>query len=162
MSSALHRHFRLYRIRDETLLVRFAVDRARMSPSVALGLDTPWPVSPRSFVSSDPPSPTGASYVSVGHAGAPPGAKLRFIAQWEDFGRMHWAVVKVGRSGETLGVLDVTSPPRATRAAMVVENLDEVDHLLLVGVNLGSTEYAFDPAQGAWSPRGWLLTLESG
>jgi hypothetical protein len=149
---------------DSTLddvLVRFAVDRTRMSPRAALALETPWPASPRSFVASDPPSPTGASYISVGHAGARPG-KLRFIAHWESYARMHWSVVKVGRSGETLAVLDVTSPPRATSAAMVVEDLDEVDHLLLVGVNLGRTDYPFDPARGGWSSHGWLLTLESG
>jgi hypothetical protein len=75
---------------------------------------------------------------------------------------MHWAVVKVGQSGETLAVLDVTSPPRATSAAMVVEDLDGVDHLLLVGVDLGRTDVAFDPVQGSWSSHGWLLTLESG
>jgi hypothetical protein len=146
----------------DDVLVRFAVDRASMSPPPAVALDTAWPVSPHRFVSSDPPSATGASYIKVSHAGAPPGAKLRFIAQWEDYGRMRWVVLKVGRSGEALAELDVTSPERATRAAMVVEGIDDVDHLLVVGVNLGSTEYAFDPGQGSWTSHGWLLTLESG
>lgn len=54
----------------------------------------------------------------------------------------------------------VTSLPRATRASLTVESLENVDRLLVVGVNLGSTEHPFDPDQGEWEPHGWLVTLE--
>ena len=43
-------------------------------------------------------APTGASYVVVDHAAAPPGAKLRLEAEWEDYGRMRWVAVKLDDS----------------------------------------------------------------
>ena len=149
---------------DSTLddvLVRFAVQRALAMPPAHLAWDLPWPAAARRLASPRPTAPTGASLVLVHHDGAPPGAKLRLIAQWEDYGRMRWVVLKLGPSAEPLAQIDVTSADRATRAAIDVEGLDGVDRLLVVGVNLGSIEYPFDPGQGAWVPHGWLLTLET-
>jgi hypothetical protein len=149
---------------DSTLddvLVRFAVHRALSDPGARVVWDVPWPTAPRTLAPSEPTSPTGASYVVVRHAGAPRGAKLRLIAQWEDWGRMRWVVLKMGPAGAPLAQLDITSADRATRAATDLEGLDDVDHLVVVGVALGSIERPFDPSQGAWMPHGWLLTLES-
>ena len=43
---------------------------------------------------------------------------------------------------------------------MTLEPLDGVDRVVVVGVNVGSTEHPFQPNQGWWEPHGWLLTIE--
>jgi hypothetical protein len=145
----------------EDVFVRFAVERARQTPPVRLAWHVPWPATARRLASPAPIAPTGASYVLVDHAGVPAGARLRLEAQWEDYGRMRWVVVKLDASGATLAEVPVTSLDRGTQASLTVESIDDVDRLLIVGVNVGSTERAFDPDQGEWEPHGWLLTLSS-
>jgi hypothetical protein len=93
-------------------------------------------------------------------AGAPPGASLRVEAAWEDFGRMRWEIVKLDGQGRAMADVPVTSLPRGTTASMTVKTLEGADRVLVVGVDVGSTEHAFDPDQGWWEPHGWLLTVE--
>jgi hypothetical protein len=143
----------------DDIFVRFAVERAVKTPPVRIAWRLPWPLPARRVASPEPVSPTGASYVLVEHAGAPSGSKLRVEAEWEDYGRMRWVVVKLDASGKAMAEVPVTSLARGTRASLTVESLDGVDHLLIVGVNVGSTEHLFDPTQGEWEPHGWLLTL---
>jgi len=148
---------------DSTLddvFVKFAVERARAIPPVRTAWHIPWPEHARRLASPEPVFPTGSSYVLVDHAVAPTDAKLRLEAQWEDYGRMRWVVLKLDAEGRTMAEVPVTSLPRATRASLTVESLENVDRLLVVGVNLGSTEHPFDPDQGEWEPHGWLVTLE--
>jgi hypothetical protein len=147
---------------DSTLddvFVRFSLRRAQMAPDARLAWHVPWPLTARRLASPEPVSPTGASYVLVDHAGAAAGSKLRVEAQWEDYGRMRWVVVKLDAAGRTTAVMPVTSLDRGTRASLTVESLEAVDRILVVGVNVGSTEHAFDPDQREWEPHGWLLTL---
>jgi hypothetical protein len=143
-------------------LTVFAVDRGTAAPSVRVAWHVPWPAAARRFASPVPVSPTGSSYVLVDLAGAPSSPKLRVEAAWEDFGRMRWTVVKLDASGRAMAVVPVTSLRLATRASMTVQLLEGVDRVLVVGVNVGSTEHPFDPGQGEWEPHGWLLTLEGG
>jgi hypothetical protein len=72
---------------------------------------------------------------------------------------MRWVVVKLDATGRVLALKFVGSLDRSTQAAVTVENLDSVDHVLVVGVNVGTTEQPFDPNQGEWESHGWLLTL---
>jgi hypothetical protein len=146
----------------EDVFVRFAVDRALALSAEAprIAWDVPWPARARRLASPVPPAPTGASYVLVRTEGAPPGARLRLEAQWEDYGRMRWVVVKLGATGNALAELPIGSPPNATHASMTVVSLEGVSRVLVVGVNVGSTEHPFHPEQGEWEPHGWLLTLE--
>jgi hypothetical protein len=145
----------------DDVLVRFAVDRAlTLSPAPRLAWRIPWPSAARRLASPVPPAPSGASYVLVSREGAHPAAKLRLEAQWEDYGRMRWAVVKLDSAGKALAQMVVPSLDRATRASMTLEGLEAAQNLLIVGVNVGSTEHPFHPAQGEWEPHGWLLTLE--
>jgi hypothetical protein len=146
---------------DDVLTV-FAADRGTASPPVSVAWHIPWPAVARRFASPVPVSPTGSSYVLVDLAGAPSSAQLRVEAAWEDFGRMRWTVVKLDASGRAMAVVPVTSLRLATRASLTVQLLDGVDRVLVVGVNVGSTEHPFDPGQGEWEPHGWLLTLEGG
>jgi hypothetical protein len=143
----------------DDVFVRFALQRAHVTPSVRVAWRIPWPARARRVASPEPVSPTGASYVVVDHAGAPIGARLRVEADWEDYGRMRWVVVKLDAAGGTLAELTVTSLDRGTHASMTVESLEGVDRILIVGVDVGSTEQPFDPDQGAWEPHGWLLTV---
>jgi hypothetical protein len=110
------------------------------------------------------PSPTGASYVVIDHAGAPPGAKLRIEAEWEEYGRMRWTALKVDAAGRQLADLRVTSLDRGTHAAMTIEPLDGVDRVIVVGTLVGSdgsAERPFDPDDGVWERHGWLLTVQA-
>jgi hypothetical protein len=143
----------------DDVFVRFAVDRAQMDPQPGLAWHASWPVHARRLASPEPVSPTGASFVRVDLAGAPPGAKLHVEAEWEDYGRMRWVVEKVDATGHVLALKFIDSLDRSTRAAATVEKLEDVDHLVVIGVNVGSTEQAFNPDQGEWEPHGWLLTL---
>ena len=60
----------------------------------------------------------------VDHGGAPAGAKLRLEAQWEDYARMRWVVVKLDAAGTAMAELPVTSLDRGTSASLTVESLD--------------------------------------
>jgi hypothetical protein len=146
---------------DDAML-QFAIDRATTSPPPRLAWHVPWPTQARRFASPEPVAPTGASYVWVDHSGAPAGATLRLEATWEDYARMRWAVVKVDAAGDVRAVVPISTQRLATSAAITVEMLDDVDHLLVVGANVGSTEHAFDPNQGSWESHGWLLTIQAG
>ena len=144
----------------DDVVARFAVHRALSAPKVRLAWHVPWPAKARRFASPVPVAPTGASYVVVDLAGAPAKASLRVEAQWEDFGRMRWEVVKLDAQGHEMADVTVTSLPLGTMASMTVEPLEGVDRVIVVGVGLGSTDHPFDPDQGWWEPHGWLLTVE--
>jgi len=143
----------------DDVLVRFAIERASADPPPRFAWNVPWPVVARRLAASDPVDPTGASFVKVDLAGAPSGAKLHVEVEWEDYGRMRWIVAKIDPKGQVRAQIPVGSLGRSPKGAVTVENLEGFDHLLVAGVNVGSTEQAFDPDQGEWEPHGWLLTI---
>ena len=155
LASALWQGSRL-----DDVFVKFAVERATADPPAHLAWHVPWPANARRLASPEPVGPTGASYVMVDLDGAPPTSRLRLEAEWEDYGRMRWVALKLDGMGRTTATLPIGSLDRATRASMTVDSLDGVSHVLVVGVNVGSTEHPFDPDQAEWEPHGWLLTLE--
>jgi hypothetical protein len=144
----------------DDVLVKFALARASIAPRPALTWSLPWPTRPRRITPTQPIAPTGVSYVRVDHRDVARGAKLRLEAQWEDYERMRWVVLKRDAAETTLSELVVTSTEHGTAASMTIEQLDGVDHILIVAQNLGSTEHPFNPDQGEWESHGWLLTLE--
>lgn len=143
----------------DDVFARFAIDRASLNPPPRAAWNIPWPVRARRLAAPEPVAPTGASLIRVDLASAPPDAKLHVEAEWEDYGRMRWAVAKFDAAGRVLARIPIGSVDRSTHAAITVEQLGGVDHLLVVGANVGSTEQAFNPNQGEWEPHGWLLTL---
>jgi len=145
----------------DDVFAAFAAARASMDPAPSLTWNIAWPLQARRLASAEPVGPTGASYVLVDHASAPRGAKLRVEAAWEDYARMRWIVLKLDAAGKVLEELPIASADRATEAAKTIENLDDVSRVVVLGVNLGSTEMPFDPDDGVWEPHGWLLTLRS-
>jgi hypothetical protein len=148
---------------DSTLdevFVGFAVARAVMWPPVRTAWEVPWPERPRRLVSPTPVSPTAASYVVIHREAAPRGSRLRLEMEWEDYARMRWVALKLGSSGAILAQIHVSSPNLATQAALTLDALDDTDRVVVVGVNVGSTEHALEPAQDEWEPHGWMLTIE--
>jgi hypothetical protein len=145
----------------DDLFVRFAVDRATVipAPPVARSWSVPWPAKARRLSSGAPPAPTGTSYVVVDRAGAPAGSRLRIEAEWEEYARIRWTVVKLDASGRPLAEIAVRSIDRVPHASMTIDGLDGTARILIVATNVGSTEGRFDPDQDEWEPHGWLLTV---
>ncbi len=129
------------------------------SAKVPLEWDIPWPDKPRRLATRHPVYPTGASYLSIHHAGAPPGARLRVEIEWEEHALFRWAFVKIDAQGRELGRVQIPTTERATQASMTLVDLDAVDRVLLVGVNVGDPTYPFDPDDEVWEPHGWLVTV---
>jgi hypothetical protein len=143
-------------------LVRFSVERASLVPPARVGWHVPWPARPRRLLAPEPVSPTGAAYVLVDvpdPRGGPPAASLHLEAEWEDYGRMRWVVVKLDAAGRAQGEIPMGSLDKGTHATLTVEQLQATARLLVVGVNVGDTEGPFDPTAGAWEPHGFMLTL---
>ncbi|HEX3771680.1 MAG TPA: hypothetical protein VHV30_12470 [Polyangiaceae bacterium] len=147
----------------DDVFARFGAVRSTMEPPARVGWRIPWPEKARRLASPAPVSPTGASYVLVERGAAQADekrAKLRVEAEWEDYGRLRWVVLKLDAAGRPTGEVPITSLDRGTNASMTIESLDGVDALLIACVDVGSTEHPFNPDQGEWEPHGWLLTLE--
>lgn len=145
----------------DDIFVEFAVTRAltATAPTPPIGWRIPWPQRPRRLASPSAVAPTGASYVVIDCAGAPPAARLRLEMEWEDYARMRWIAVKLDAAGREIARLPVRSLDRSTHASMTIATLDGVDHILVAGVNVGDTERAFHPDDQRWEPHGWLLTV---
>jgi hypothetical protein len=126
---------------------------------VPVDWDIPWPTKPRRLAPRRPAYPTGASYLVVRRAGAPPGARLRAEIEWETHALFRWAFVKLDADGHEIGRVVIPTTERATQAQMTLVDLDAVDRVMLVGVNVGDPAYAFDPDDEVWEPHGWMVTI---
>lgn len=126
---------------------------------VPLDWDLPWPAQPKRVAPRAAVYPTGASYLVVHRAGAPPGARLRVEIAWEEHALFRWALVKLDAEGRELGRVPIPTRERAVEAQMTLVDLDGVDRVLLVGMNAGDPSYRFDPDDEVWEPHSWLVTL---
>lgn len=126
---------------------------------VPLDWDIPWPQAPRRLAGRFPIYPTGSGYLVVRHAGAKAGARLRVETEWENRALFRWALVKLDAGGRELGRVVIPTTERATSAQMTLVDLDNVDRVLLVGVNLGDPAYGFDPDDEVWEPHGFVVTV---
>ena len=126
---------------------------------IPLDWDLPWPAQPKRVAPRAPVFPSGASYLVVHRAGAPPGARLRVEITWEEHALFRWAFVKLDAAGRELGRVPIPTRERAVEAQMTLVDLDGVDRILLVGMNAGDPSYRFDPDDEVWEPHGWLVTL---
>jgi hypothetical protein len=132
-----------------------ALGRVRMEWSV------PWATLPRRLAPVRPIQPTGASYVWLDLADAPPGAELTFVADWELPVPFYWALVKVDREGREAGRVEVASIFGATRAERTVVGLDGLAGVLVVGVNGGHIDRVntYDPDDAPHEAHGYTVTL---
>jgi hypothetical protein len=120
-----------------------------------------WPDRPRTLASATGVAPTGAAYIAVDLHGAPPGARLRIEASWEEHAKMRWAVVKLDDAGHEKARIAIAAAERSTEAQMSVVDLEGVARILIVGTNTGDPLYPMDPDDEIWEPHGWMLTLAS-
>jgi hypothetical protein len=157
----------------DDLLVEFAVARAFLgkgggddfAEARTLGdaakprfdWDVPWPAAPRSVASPNAVGPTGVAYVAVRNP--PKGVSLYVGAEWEEHARMRWTVVKVRATGEPYATQPIVGFDRGTSAWLKVDNLDDADSLLIVGVNLGDPWFPFDIDDEVFTPHGWIVKL---
>jgi hypothetical protein len=137
----------------------FGNARALVDVPVRSDWDIDWPQKPRRLGPREATAPSGTAYVMVRHAGAPPGARLRVEAAWEQHARMRWSVIKRDAAGRELARVPVASPDRGTEGQGTIVDLDATDSLLIVGVNVGDFETPFNPNDEVWEPHGWLLTV---
>jgi hypothetical protein len=126
---------------------------------VPLDWDLPWPAQPKRVAPRAAVFPTGASYVVVRRAGAAPGARLRVEIAWEEHALFRWTLVKLDTRGREQGRVAIPTRERATEAQITLVDLDDVDRVMLVGVNVGDPSYRFDPDDEVWEPHAWLVTL---
>jgi hypothetical protein len=118
-----------------------------------------WPDTPRRLASPVGVEATGSAYVLVHRAGAPPGARLRVEAAWEQHSAIRWTAVKLDAAGRELGRIPVPSTPRSTEAQTTLVGLDAADAILLVATNVGDPFDPLEPDDEVFEPHGWLLTL---
>ena len=121
----------------------------------------PYASLPRRLAPLRPVSATGATYLWIDLAGAPAGAGLTFVADWELPVTFHWAMVRVDREGRDIGRVDVAAIYGSTHAERTVVRLDGLAGLLVVGVNGGDLDRStpFDPDEGPFEPHGYTVTL---
>jgi hypothetical protein len=134
--------------------LRTLEDTARITPD----WDVPWPEKPRRLAGRHPVHPLGAAYLIV-HSPKSNKHRLRAEMEWEEHALFRWAFVKLDERGKELGRVVIPTTERATQAAMTLVDLENVDRIMLVGVNVGDPAYAFDPDDEVWEPHGFLVTI---
>jgi hypothetical protein len=123
--------------------------------------NVPYASLPRRLAPLRPIGATGATYLWVDLAGAPPGTELTFVADWELPVLFHWALVKVDAQGTEAGRVTVAAIYGSTHAERTVVGLDGLAGLLVVGVNQGDIDRAnpYDPDDAPYEPHGYTVTL---
>ncbi|MEP7125567.1 MAG: hypothetical protein ABJE95_31840 [Byssovorax sp.] len=116
---------------------------------------------PRRLAPTRPLDPTGATYLWIDCADAPPGAELTFLADWELPSIFRWSLIKVDKSGAENGRIDIAGVYGDSHVERSVVGLGGMAGLLIVGVNGGSTDRAhpFDPDEAPYMPHSYTVTL---
>jgi hypothetical protein len=116
---------------------------------------------PRRLAPTRPLEPTGATYLWVDCDGAPPGAELTFVADWELPSIFRWSLIKVDKAGAESGRVDVAGVYGDSHVERTVVGLGGIAGLLIVGVNGGSTDrgHPFDPDEAPFMPHSYTVTL---
>jgi hypothetical protein len=120
----------------------------------------PYESLPRRLAPLRPIEPTGATYMWLDLAGAPKGAELTFVGEWELDVLFRWALVKVDKQGGEAGRVTVAGIFGSTRAERTIVGLDDLAGVLIVGVNTGSMDRSrpFDP-DDSFMPRSYTVML---
>jgi hypothetical protein len=137
------------------------VERFGDAGRVRFEWSVPFASLPRRLAPLAPIDPTGMTYVWLDLTGAPPGAELTLVADWERPALFRWSVVKVDTNGAAVGRLDVAGVFGANHAEKTVMGLDGLAGVMVVGVNIGSDDrsHPFDPDEQPLMPHGYTVTL---
>jgi hypothetical protein len=102
---------------------------------------------PRRLAPGTPIDPTGATYLWLDLASAPPGAELTFAADWELPSLFRWCLLKIDKKGGEAGRVEVAGVYGSSHAERSVVGLDGLAGVLVVGMNAGSMvrSHPFDP-----------------
>ena len=116
---------------------------------------------PRRLAPLRPIEPLGTSYLMVDVTGAPTGAELTFVAEWESPVAFRWAMVKIDKDGAEIGRQEVTPVLGETRMEKSVRELGGSAYVLVVGLNEGEStrDEPFDPGELREGARSYLLTI---
>jgi hypothetical protein len=140
----------------------FAVARAFVRGDPAhVDWSVPWPLTPRRLMSAVGVAPTGAAYVSIDCAMRPPGARLRFEAEWEELARLDWSLIRVDGAGREMSRVLVPGRERGTSAQATLVDLDGVARVLAVASSAGDPRIPFDPDDYRLEAHGWVVSLAS-
>jgi len=116
---------------------------------------------PRRLAPLRPIEPLGMTYVMIDLGGAPSGAELTFVAEWESPVAFRWALVKLDKDGSEVGRQEVAPVLGETRMEKSLRELSGVTHVLVVGLNEGEStrDEPFDPGELREGARSYLLTI---
>src|SRR5262249_17022672 len=116
---------------------------------------------PRRLAPSAPIEPTGATYLWLDLASAPPDAELTVVADWELPSLFRWALIKVDRSGMEAGRLEVAGVYGDSHVERTVVGLADLAGIMVVGVNAGSADrgHPFDPDEAPFMPHAYTVTF---
>lgn len=162
----------------DTLLLDFAIARAFVgSRSDAMHLTgterfgdfgrvrfewaVPFTSLPRRLAPTRPIDPTGATYLWIDCAGAPEGAELTFVADWELPSIFRWSLIKINKTGAESGRVDIAGVYGDSHVERSVAFLGGLAGLMVVGINGGSTDrgHPFDPDEAPFMPHSYTVTL---
>jgi hypothetical protein len=121
----------------------------------------PYDSLPRRLAPAAPIEATGMTYVWLDLAGAPPGAELTFVADWELPSLFRWSLVKVDKEGAEAGRVEVAGLFGSNHVERTVVGLDGLAGVMVVGVNAGSIDrsHPFDPDEQPLMPHSYTVTL---
>jgi hypothetical protein len=162
----------------ENMLVDFAVARAFVgSRSDGAHLDDvdrygdfgrvrfewslPYASLPRRVASGAPVEAMGMTYIWLDLDGAPAGAEVTFVADWELPSIFRWTLVKVDKNGAESGRIDVAAIFGESHVERSVVGLDNLAGLMIVGVNGGNVDrsHPFDPDEQPLMPHAYTVML---
>jgi hypothetical protein len=116
---------------------------------------------PRRLAPLRPIEPLGMTYLMIDVAGAPSGAELTFVAEWEAPVAFRWAMVKLDKDGAEIGRQEVAPVLGEIRMEKSLRELGSTAYVLVVGLNEGEStrDEPFDPGELREGARSYLLTI---
>ncbi len=137
------------------------VDRFGDMGRVRFEWSIPYSTLPRRLAPGQPIEAMGMTYLWIDLAGAPPGAEITFVADWELPSIFRWSLIKVDRDGAESGRLDLPGMFGSSHAERTVVGLDNLAGIIVVGVNAGSMDrsHPFDPDEQPLMPHAYTVTL---
>ncbi len=120
-----------------------------------------YPELPRRVAPAFPLEPTGAGYVWLELTGAPSGAELTIVTDWEDTHAFQWAAVRLDEAGREVGRHLFGGKYGEVQAQLSLRDLSGTQSILVVGTHLGNDDRSreYDPDRGAARPSGYTVTF---
>jgi hypothetical protein len=111
-----------------------------------------------------PLEPTGATFLWIDLAGAPPTLELDVHIEWEEPVTMHFALIRVGHDGQEVSRIDLSRE----RGVRVLERrmleLADLAGVMIIGVNAGEIgpDHPFRANEAPYEPHGGTIYVVKG